>query len=336
MNEKQRFLMLIGIAGSGKSTVAEELIDGREDIVYLSSDELRVELLGNVDDQSKQADVFGEMEKRTKQALKDGKHVVYDATNISRKKRTHLLNQLPRDVKKVACYISTPYDIVIEQNDSRERVVPHGVINRMYKTLNIPIYSEGWDKIVFHHHDSTVNSQYPKQFTDAIRAEVLLNREGYGVMMFLASYFEEFYGVYELAQDSKHHSLSASRHIYYVYKHILDNYVATDDEDREVMLWAGLLHDVGKAFCKSFENRKREITRHANFIGHDFVGSQMAVHFLHRMNFDDKFIYKVSTLIQFHMYLLDRNANEDKLRRYVGDGMFEKLKFLRDADTLAH
>ena len=62
----------------------------------------------------------------------------------------------------------------------------------------------------------------------------------------------------------------------------------------------------------------------------------MAVHFLHKMNFDDEFIHKVVTLIQFHMYLLDKRANRDKLKRYVGEEMFKKLEFLREADTIAH
>lgn len=334
--EKPRFLMLIGIAGSGKSTVAEELAEGRDDIVYLSSDLLRIELLGDVNDQSEQANIFQVMEGRTREALKDGKHVIYDATNVSRKKRRGLLQQLPKDVEKVACYVATEYETIVEQNNNRERVVPQHVIDRMYKTMQIPIYSEGWDKIVFFHHDNVTNNQLPQQFTDAIRAGVLYNREGYAIMPFLAEYFKEFFGVYDLAQDSKYHSFSVSRHIYYVYKHILNNYEATDRTDMEVMLWTALLHDVGKAFCKSFVNRKGEETRYANFIGHEYVGSQMAVTFLHKMNFDDEFIHKVATLIQFHMYLLDEKANRDRLKGYVGEEMFKKLEFLRDADTLAH
>ena len=328
--------MLIGIAGSGKSTVAEELMEERDDIVYLSSDLLRIELLGDVNNQESNGDVFDEMRKRTQQALKDGKHVIYDATNVSRKKRRGLLQQLPKDVEKVACYVSTEYKDIVEQNNNRERVVPQHVIDKMYKTMQIPIYSEGWDKIVFFHHDNITNSQLPKQFTDAIRAGVLFNREGYAIMPFLAEYFSEFFGVYDLAQDSKYHSFSVSRHIYYVYKHVLDNYESTDREDMEVMLWTALLHDVGKAFCKSFVNRKGEETRYANFIGHEYVGSQMAVHFLHKLNFEDEFIHKVATLVQFHMYLLDEKANREKLKGYVGEEMFKKLEFLRDADTLAH
>lgn len=273
---------------------------------------------------------------RTKEALKDGKHVIYDATNVSRKRRRGLLQQLPKNVKKVAMYMSTEYKDIVNQNTNRDRVVPIEAVNKMYKTLQIPIYSEGWDDIVFYHHDNVMNNQFPKQFTDAIRAEVFVNRDGYGLMTFLASYFDEFFGVYDMAQDSKYHSFSASRHIYYVYRYVLENYETDDEEDRELMLWTALLHDVGKHFCKSFVNRKGEEMKYANFIGHEYVGSQMAVHFLHKMNFENEFIHKVATLIQFHMYLLDESASRKKLKNYVGEEMFDKLDFLREADTEAH
>lgn len=326
--------MLIGLPASGKSTIAKELIGEDDNIVIHSSDNLRVELFNDINNQNDNHKLFNELNKRIIGDLREGKHVVMDATNVSRKRRRGLLQQLPKDVEKVAIYVSTEYKDIVEQNNNRKRVVPQHVIDRMYKTMQIPIYSEGWDKIVIYHNDKT--TQYDSMVTNAIRAEALFNRDGYKFMSFLASYFDEFFGVYELAQDSTYHTFSVSRHIYYVYRYVLENYKATDTNEFEVMLWTALLHDVGKAFCKSFINRKGEETRYANFIGHDYVSSQMAVHFLHKMNFEDDFIHKVATLIQFHMYLLDEKANRDKLKRYVGEEMFKKLEFLRDADIQAH
>lgn len=333
MDDKQRFIMLVGIPASGKSTVAEDLKRDRDDIIYLSSDKLREELLNDVNNQDNNSLVFVEMAKRTREALKDGKHVIYDATNISRKKRRGLLQQLPKNIEKIVIYMATPYKTIVERNQNRDRVVPQEVIDRMYKNMQIPIYSEGWDKIIYEYDDDTLEYDLPKQFTDSVRVGVLLNREGYDLMGFLASYFDDFFKVYDMPQDSKWHSLSVSRHIYYVYKYILDSY---EGEDKELMLWTALLHDIGKGFCKSFKNRKGENTRYANFIGHEYVGSQMAITILKMMNFDDEFIYNVSTLIQFHMYLLDNNASKEKLKRQVGEDFFNKLDILRLADTLAH
>ncbi|MER2007148.1 MAG: AAA family ATPase [Psychrobacillus sp.] len=333
--EQLRFIMLVGLAGAGKTFVANELAEGRDDIDWHSSDSIREELYGDANTQDDHSKVFQIMGDRTKQSLLAGRHVIYDATNLSRKKRKHLLTQLPKglDVEKIALYIATPIDEVLKRNANRSRVVPEDVIHRMYKNLQIPIYSEGWDKIIFEYDNDTLEYDLPRQFTDAIRAGVLFNREGYELMGFLAQYFNEFFPIYDLSQDSKYHNFSVSRHIYYVYKQVLDNY---EGEDKELMLWTALLHDVGKAFCKSFKNRKGEETRYANFIGHEYVGSQIAIPFLKKMNFDDEFIHKVATLIQFHMYLLDDKANKKKLLDRVGEDTYKKLEFLRDADTLAH
>lgn len=328
--------MLVGLAGSGKSTFAEEVIEGRDDIIYLSSDKIREEVHGDENVQDNPAKIFKLMEERTKQAFKDGKHVIYDATNISRKKRRGLLQQLPRDIHKTAVYFATDYQVIREQNANRERKVPQEAIDRMYKNMQIPIHSEGWDNIVFKYDDLTLDNDLPKQFTDAVRAGVLLGREGYDIMNFMATYFDEFFKVLDMPQDSKYHNFSVSRHIYYVYKHVLDNYETEDDTEKELMLWTALLHDLGKNFCKSFLNRKGQEVRYANFIGHEYVGSQIAVNLLKRMGFDDTFIHNSATLIQFHMYLLDEKANKDKLKSYVGEDLYKKLEFLRDADTLAH
>jgi len=332
MNES-KFIMLVGIAGSGKSTVAEDLMKGRDDIDYISSDAIREELTGDVNRQDINGEVFATMATRTKESLKNGRSVIYDATNISRKKRQGLLKQLPKSVKKIAIYVATPYEEILIRNDGRDRKVPVDVIERMYKTMQIPIKSEGWDNIIFEYTDEIIETDLPKQFTDAIRVAVLLGREGYDLMKFLASYFEDFFKIYDLSQDSKWHTLSVSRHIYYVYKHVLDNY---DGEDKELMLWTALLHDIGKEFCKTFISRKGEEMRHAQFIGHECVGSQIAVNFLKQMNFEDRFIEDVSILIQFHMYLLDDNANREKLKERVGEDFYNKLEFLREADTLSH
>jgi predicted kinase len=332
--EQLKFIMLSGLAGCGKSTIGIELTEGRGDIAYISSDAIRKEISGDEKNQEINGEVFNEMAIRTRQALKDGKHVIYDATNISRKKRKGLLQQLPKDTKKIILYIATDYKQILMQNKNRERIVPEHVIERMYKNMQIPIYSEGWDNIVFEYDELTIENELPKQFTDAIRAGVLVNNEGYELMKFLASYFDEFFNIYDMAQDSKWHSLSVSRHTYYVYRHVLDNY--PEGQDKELMLWTALLHDTGKYICKSFENRKGENTRHANFIGHEYVGSQLAIPFLKKMNFSDEFIHDVATLIQFHMYLLDEKANRKKLLDHVGQEMFDRLEFLREADTLAH
>lgn len=62
-----KFYMMIGLPASGKSTIAKEIAKS-EDAIIVSSDEIRKEF-GDVNDQSQNAKVFKEVEKRLKQNI---------------------------------------------------------------------------------------------------------------------------------------------------------------------------------------------------------------------------------------------------------------------------
>ena len=79
-----KLVMLVGLPGSGKSTYAGKL--KKEGVIIHSSDRVREEL-GDVNDQSKNEEVFRILHKRIKDDLKSGKSVAYDATNLNRKRR---------------------------------------------------------------------------------------------------------------------------------------------------------------------------------------------------------------------------------------------------------
>ena len=80
--KKPNFYMLVGISGSGKSSHKFE-----EEVVKISSDALRAELYGDENDQTHNAEIFNELHKRVIKHLKAGDNVVYDATNLSRRRR---------------------------------------------------------------------------------------------------------------------------------------------------------------------------------------------------------------------------------------------------------
>lgn len=83
--------ILVGLPGCGKSSLVRA--EAQENDVVLSSDELRVEMYG-FEDQTHNGEVFQEMNKRTREAGKAGKTVWYDATNINRKRRVALANEM--------------------------------------------------------------------------------------------------------------------------------------------------------------------------------------------------------------------------------------------------
>ena len=143
--------VLVGIPGSGKSTVAKKAFSGCN-CEIIESDALREELYGSAEEQRNPKIIFGEMFRRTMDALKSGKNVCYDATNISPKNRKSLLRSLEQaDVccRKIAIVFDVDPDICKEQNRLRKRVVPDYVIDRMARNLVDPSDSEGWDEVFY-------------------------------------------------------------------------------------------------------------------------------------------------------------------------------------------
>lgn len=146
-----KFIMLVGIPGSGKSTFAEELHDEIFNSVIVSSDAIREEFFGDASVQSDAKRVFAEMEKRTKDCLMQGISVIYDATNIAENHRSRLLNKLKEmrlsDITFVCYRVECELETAIARQFIRDRVVPENVIRKMHLDLQEPSLAEGWDEI---------------------------------------------------------------------------------------------------------------------------------------------------------------------------------------------
>jgi predicted kinase len=140
-----KFIMMIGIPGSGKSTYAEKIAK-EENAVVISSDKLREELFGNVWEVRKNAILFAEMFKRAEKHLGQGTSIVLDATNIRRAERKSVLKKFEAFYKE-CYYVKTPIIKVLDQNRMRERNVPEEIICQMYEKIQEPQMSEGWDKV---------------------------------------------------------------------------------------------------------------------------------------------------------------------------------------------
>jgi len=71
-----------------------------------------------------------------------------------------------------------------------------------------------------------------------------------------------------------------------------------DSKDKQVFMWAALLHDIGKPDTTRI--RKGKITSY----DHDRVGAIMSKEFLLYFNCEEDFIEKVSALVRYHMHIL--------------------------------
>ncbi|PDZ94921.1 hypothetical protein CON36_31250 [Bacillus cereus] len=318
--------MMIGMPGSGKSYESEKIAK-EENVIYLSSDKLRKELFG---DESVQQDphlVFSELERRLKDAISQGKNVVYDATNVSRKRRIAFIKQFKKNCEIIAYVFLTPFEICVERDKLRERTVGIDVITRMYKNFQMPLKGEGFSEVIYKFYKEDVNVQQ-KDLTS-----VLLENKSYEIVFETLRKLPEFNSVWELPQDSTYHSFSASRHIYYVYDQIHKEY---QNEKKIEMLYAGIFHDVGKGFCKSFFNYKGEQTRYANFLGHENVSAYLVMHYLWNLGFDEIFIKTVMELVSLHMYPKNLSLKvENNLKGWVGEEQYRKIVLFNNYDDNA-
>jgi len=145
-------VLLIGAAGSGKTTLANRLFASDE---ILSSDALRAELSGDPGDQSVSRAAFSLLHARAAARLGSGLLAVIDATNVDRHARAALLAIARRSgVPAVAIVLDLPDAVVLERNRQRtERVVPDSVVRRQHNRLRASldegrIDREGFDRVV--------------------------------------------------------------------------------------------------------------------------------------------------------------------------------------------
>jgi predicted kinase len=139
---------MVWLPASGKSTYAKELSQ-KEEAIIVSSDEIRKELLGDINDQTQNQLVFEEVEKRIIAGLKKV-NVIYDATNLKKERRIAFLNKI-KNIKaiKYAMVMATPLKECLERNENRERKVPENIITEMSNNFDVPQYGEGFNYIIF-------------------------------------------------------------------------------------------------------------------------------------------------------------------------------------------
>ena len=151
--DKVIFLM-IGIPGSGKTTIRETQLEYLGDYVVISSDDY-IEFFAAAAG-STYSEVFSTAIKHAdshinhqlEYALKHGKNIVWDQTNLTTKKRKYVLSKIPDDYKRVAIFVDPPLQVALQRNSERSRKVPEEVIEKMYNSLELPQYAEGFDQII--------------------------------------------------------------------------------------------------------------------------------------------------------------------------------------------
>jgi len=139
--------VMIGISGSGKSTYAQGLKTSL-DSQLIETDDIREELTGNSEDQTRNREVFHIAKKRIKDILDQGKNAIIDATSVSVKSRKDWIDIGKESNAEIRAYfIDTPVDIAKIRNQKRKRKVPTEVIDRQASMLECPTKNEGFDSV---------------------------------------------------------------------------------------------------------------------------------------------------------------------------------------------
>lgn len=127
-------VLLCGLPGSGKDTFVRDHLAG---LPVVSLDALRGEM--DIEATSDQGPVVQAARERAKEHLRRGETFVWNATNLSRRRRDPLTS-LARDYKaKVRIvYVEVPERVLRAQNQAREGVVPWQAIRRMTERWEVP------------------------------------------------------------------------------------------------------------------------------------------------------------------------------------------------------
>lgn len=302
-----KLIMLVGLPASGKSTVSKILQNLHKANLH-SSDELRIELFGDVNEQTKNPELFEMLYKRIIADMKNGINVVFDATNISYKKRMILLERINVECEKICYFMATPYEKCVDRDSKRVKSVGESVIKRMYLNFNIPQYFEGWDeiKIIWN-----------------------FNKDDFSI----EELFDGHEGLNSFDQKTPYHSLTVGKHCLKAFEYI-DKLESVGGEKFLTLSDAAFFHDIGKPFVQLWNEEKQKCT----YYQHQYVSAYNALFYMKAENVFDDNILKVCNLIQFHMhpYLELNKQSEKKFIELLGEEFIKDLSIIHEADLYAH
>lgn len=144
--------LLIGLPGSGKSSLAKQLVAECEQRRLISTDGIREQLFGDEAVQGEWLLIWHELQRQLTQTLRQRHQAIYDATNAARKHRREAI-AISRNIgftHITGIWLDTPLEECLERNRRRERQVPEEVILSMHQQLKDapPALNDGLDRLI--------------------------------------------------------------------------------------------------------------------------------------------------------------------------------------------
>lgn len=245
MKGNRTLYITIGVSKSGKTTWAVETASNNEDIVHISSDNIRDELTeGGEYDPSLNHKVFSIMYGRTKEYLLKGYDVIYDATNLSHKKRKALVENI--------IYFSINNDFLLD--------IQYKMFFCDFETLMDRAEADNFPKEVIQRQLGSY--QVPSETDDVVKYRIAKpiftgNANNLEQMIVSMSGFN---------QDNEYHKLDLLGHSNMVAKNIKIPHFRN----------FGIFHDVGKLYTKSKgDDGQSHYYGHANTSAYLYLAYQL-------------------------------------------------------------
>jgi predicted kinase len=175
-------IMFVGIAGSGKSLLKNELLKNKNYVV-LSTDEIIMEFYPSKsynesfklsNDFDGGAKVNAEFDKRIKESIKNKKNIIFDQQNLTKKSRKRKLNLIPDKLyKKIGIVVlagEKNHNILLKNRAKLEnKSIPEHIIKNKIKNLILPGKDEFNEIFSFINEDISsekilINDFYQKYF----------------------------------------------------------------------------------------------------------------------------------------------------------------------------
>lgn len=300
------FYMTVGCPASGKSTWAEQYKDG---FIIVSSDAIRAALYGDESIQGNPVEVFELVKKNIVDALKQGKDVIFDATNMKYKNRMNIMREVNKFSSeyliKVCEIFVEPIDVLLERNANRERHVPEHVIRRMMQQFEMPTCAEGFNLINIH-------NEHKLPFDKIIDRAL------------------------DYDQQNHHHSFSLYTHCAEAREWILEHVTTEDWSKLQNLADAALCHDLAKPDVQTFFNLKGIESNEAHYYDHHTLGAYYTLMYDEPWSDTDR-IY-IAQLVCYHMqpYLNKTEKADRRWRERIGNDLWEDVLLIHEADVAAH
>lgn len=297
-------IILVGLPGSGKSTYARSIMDPEGQLQYCSSDKVREELYGDENIQGDPNKVFRVLRNKVKNLLDRGYDVIYDATNVTRKNRRSIIQEVKKYCDEIETHIIwAPVEQCISRDKDRKRSVGENVIRKFLYRWQSPYYDEGFTKI-----------------------KVVCNTNiGFNAKDYRDARIEDM----KIPHDNPHHRLSIWEHCLATDAYVKEHFVNV------AVVEAAMIHDIGKPWVKGFESDEEgKMLPIAHYYQHHCVGGYLAygMYDLKTYPSDEGIAILVSWLISNHM----EPFFDSKYYRTLQPELKTIIDELHEADIAAH